>query len=268
MGEAWRRAVPAVMEPWVDWFFPVRCETCGKLGACPEHGLPQGAQEPRCLRCARRLAPGLAVRRGCGFCRRERWRFARLLVLGSYETGGMLRAWVLAFKHGQRRDLAVPLAAAAVPVLERAGWLALAESAARARPRRGWWRAPPRRVRAWIPVPVHWSRRWRRGYDQALELARELAGLTDVPCWPALYRRRATRAQGSFGAGSRARNVANAFAVHPEMRARLAGQTVVLVDDVCTSGATLSACAQSLRAAGAAQVWAFCLARVEDPRET
>ncbi|MFC0676303.1 ComF family protein [Lysobacter korlensis] len=112
---------------------------------------------------------------------------------------------------------------------------------------------------ALIPVPLHRSRLRRRGYDQALELARPLAGALGLPLIAeALVRTRATDAQSCLSASHRRRNLRDAFAVRPG--ARLPAH-VVLVDDVMTTGATLQAAASALRRAGVARVDAWVCAR-------
>lgn len=113
---------------------------------------------------------------------------------------------------------------------------------------------------ALLPVPLHHGRLRRRGYDQALELARPLARALDLPLLPGALRRvRATRPQSELDAAARARNLRGAFAV--DAHAALPGH-VVLVDDVMTTGATLYAAARALRRAGVARVEAWVCARV------
>ena len=110
------------------------------------------------------------------------------------------------------------------------------------------------------PVPLHWRRRWRRGFDQAADLCR----LLDVPVAKLLRRRRATVPQTGLSAAARRANVTAAFECRVgwwTRRERCRGLTVVLVDDVVTTGATLDACARVLRAAGARRVWGLTIAR-------
>jgi len=111
-----------------------------------------------------------------------------------------------------------------------------------------------------VPVPLHASRLRRRGYDQALELARPLARTLQLPLLPdLLVRARATAAQSELDAGARQRNLRRAFAVgtNVDLPAHVA-----LVDDVMTTGATLQAAASTLRRAGVARVDAWVCARV------
>ena len=113
---------------------------------------------------------------------------------------------------------------------------------------------------ALVPVPLHHSRRRERGFNQAADLARQLGRQAGLPIVPALRRVRATVAQAALPAGRRHRNVRDAFAATASIRA--IGRVVVLVDDVSTTGATLEACARTLKAAGVVEVRALTAARV------
>ena len=121
-----------------------------------------------------------------------------------------------------------------------------------------------------VPVPVHADRARRRGYDQAELLARAAAAELGLPCAPILERARATVAQFDLDRATRATNVHGAFRLRQRARdggegdatARpLSGRWIVLVEDVVTTGATLSACAEPLLAAGALGVSAVTVAR-------
>jgi ComF family protein len=115
-----------------------------------------------------------------------------------------------------------------------------------------------------IPIPLHPERlRWR-GFNQALPLARAIGEVRRCPVDPfALARHRSTPPQVGLGADDRRRNVRGAFAVRHRDRVR--DKTVLLVDDVMTTGATAHECARVLRAAGARVVDAVVLARALDP---
>jgi len=112
-------------------------------------------------------------------------------------------------------------------------------------------------ARCAIPVPLHRSRRRHRGFNQADDLARHLG----LPVCRVLRRIRATETQTELPAARRHRNVRRAFATTGEARA-LAGASVVLIDDVSTTGATLEACARALKDAGVQEVRALTAARV------
>ncbi len=181
----------------------------------------------------------------CRRCRRSPSLIARSRAIGEYS--GTLRAAVHLLKYEKRRSMAPRLAAmmvaSGVDVLHGAD--------------------------AAVPVPLHWTRTWRRGFNQASLLAANLG----VSVWPALVRVRATRPQVDLTAAARRLNVRRAFAVAPRRRpwgrgwpARLKGKIVVLVDDVSTTGATLESCADVLREAGVLEVRALTAARVVGSR--
>jgi ComF family protein len=112
-----------------------------------------------------------------------------------------------------------------------------------------------------VPVPLHWVRRWRRGFNQAAVLARVVGRRHGIPVLGrALRRVRATpRQHGDFEA--RRKNIRDAFTA--AAGAGIAGRRLLLVDDVFTTGATADACARVLRRAGAADVGVLTLARAE-----
>ena len=117
-----------------------------------------------------------------------------------------------------------------------------------------------------VPVPLHWRRRWQRGYNQAELLAREL--LRSQPglsrgglARGLLVRSRATPEQSALRAGQRAHNLRHAFTA----RGRCDNLRIALVDDVLTTGATASEAAATLLAAGAREVHIWCLARTPAP---
>ncbi|WP_428194461.1 ComF family protein [Deinococcus saxicola] len=155
-----------------------------------------------------------------------------LVTLGRYR--GVGRRAVRALKFGGARELAGVLGgalAAGIPV----NW----------------------DISAVIPVPLHPSRQRQRGYNQAELLAREVARCLDVPSVDALGRTRATRQQARQHAAGR-NEMAGAFAVSP---GRLPPGSLLLIDDVMTSGNTLLACQDALYAAGAAEIYVAVIAR-------
>jgi ComF family protein len=158
-----------------------------------------------------------------------------------YRDGGIARAAILLCKHGRRLGLLQHLAAL------------LAAEAPEELMRRTWDAA--------VPVPLHWRRRWRRGFNQAEALARAVGRRHGFPVERrCLVRVRATPPQ-SGDAAARQRNVRNAFTVRRP--GRIAGKRLLLVDYFFTTGATANTCAAALLAAGAAAVGVLTLARVE-----
>jgi len=246
-----RAGLRALAAPFLEALFPLRCPLCG--AADEGAGLGCAEHEPRlfrppsaCGRCSRALPAVLPDGQLCPECRRDPPAFERLVALGAYAGDPGLREWLLAFKHGGRRDLA-----------EQLGALLAAR-----------WRdaAGPGEGALLVPVPLHARRRFERGYDQARLLAGVVSEHSGVPCAALLARTRPTAPQGSPLAPARADNVRGAFRLRWRAERRCAGRALWLVDDVCTSGATLQACAELLREAGAGFVGALVLARAESAR--
>ena len=195
---------------------------------------------PLCDRCGDPLPTWRAVSVPallCARCRRTPRFVDRARAVGAYD--GALRAIVHAFKYDGRRSLARPLAA----LMRERGASLLADAA------------------CVVPVPLHPSRRRLRGFNQAVDLAGQLG----PPLRPVLERVRATATQTGLPAAQRHRNVRDAFAVSRRFESMLSGLTVVLVDDVCTTGATLESCARALKGAGVGEVRALTAARVVTP---
>ena len=162
------------------------------------------------------------------------WDYGRALFL----YAGTGRRLILSLKHGDRTDLAHPLA----------DWLA---------------RISPdflNRADIIAPVPLHWRRFFKRRYNQSAELARHLTQKTNGQFAPdLLIRTRKTIPQEGMTRDERFENQFGAFRLGNH---NVRGKSVLLIDDVMTSGATLSACAETLRAAGADQINVLALARV------
>ena len=177
----------------------------------------------------------------CDDCRTiaRPWAKGRAAIL--YKDKG--RELVLALKHGDRLDLVRPaagwMARAALPML-LAG-------------------APP----VVVPIPLHWMRLLTRRYNQSAELARRIARSLSLDCCPdALRRVRGTGTQDGRSRDGRFANLDGALQVAPSRFGRVKGRTVLLVDDVMTSGATFAAATEACLAAGATQVSVLALARV------
>jgi len=228
----------------LDLLFPPRCVVCGAsgadlCGACL--GKIRRPPEPRCARCDMSLISGRAARGGlCRECASGARTHAldRMIVAAVYE--GTVRAAIHALKYQRKRRAAEPLAG-----------LALAA-----------WRASGLRADVIVPIPLHRSRSRQRGFNQADLLALSLARGARLPIQrDTLGRVRATAAQARLSWGERQRNVAGAFALRPEAAGALSGRTILLIDDVITTGATVQAAASALREARPAAIYALAVAQ-------
>lgn len=113
-----------------------------------------------------------------------------------------------------------------------------------------------------VPVPLHWRRMLTRRYNQSLLLAREASKISGIPLLPdALKRLRHTPPQASLNRKERLDNVRGAFMATDKGKTAIAGKTVVLIDDVMTTGATIYACCKTIKRAGAKEVRVLTLAR-------
>ncbi len=123
-----------------------------------------------------------------------------------------------------------------------------------------------------VPMPMHWLRQWRRGFNQSALLSKVIGRRLGIPVAAAVRRRRPTPPQAGLSNSQRRKNVSGAFS--PARGNRLDGKRVLLVDDVLTTGATASACSRVLKQAGAGYVAVLALARTdrryqaEMPRES
>jgi ComF family protein len=121
------------------------------------------------------------------------------------------------------------------------------------------------RFDAITPVPLHWRRRWRRGFNQAELLAREISGRTGIPVIDVLKRVQSTLTQAGLSNTGRRLNVAKAFHCRrgSQWVRRLEGKRILLIDDVMTTGSTAASCALALKRAGATRVALLTVARVD-----
>ena len=233
----------------LDLLFPPHCAACQSLGAwlCADClDKIEAIEPPVCEHCGVPLPGAQPGSDGVAICARCQISPLQLDGHRAYAVhGGPLRKAIHRFKYEDLRGLA--------PLL---GQL-MAD---------GWNRLSPRDLNldAIVPVPLHRSRQRERGYNQAALLARELGQCLQLRVIEsAVVRSRATAPQVDLNAQARRANVRDAF------RSRgndLAGKCVLLVDDVCTSGATLESTCEALRGAGVSSVWACTLARARpDP---
>jgi len=196
---------------------------------------------PLCDGCGAPFEYDLGAGVRCAACMAKPRAFARARAACLYDEAS--RGPILQLKHADRTDLA--------PLFAR--WISRSA------------RELLDEADAIAPVPLHRSRLLGRRYNQAAEIARPLARLSGVAYAPdALLRVRPTASQGGKSGSGRRRNVAAAFAVPPGKATLVAGKTILLIDDVMTTGATLEGCARALLAAGALRVNAAVVARVKE----
>lgn len=230
----------------LDTVFPPRSLITGQVASA--HGIEAELwshlsflDAPCCAACGYPFDYDFGPEVLCGRCEIKRPAYDRARAAFQYDNDS--RRLVLAFKHGGRQE--------GVPVftkhMARAGRDLIAG------------------CDGLIPIPLHPSRLRVRRYNQSLILARALSKVSGVAVMPDIVQRiKATDSQGGKSYSGRKRNVAGAFAVRAGAQGK--GRHFVLIDDVYTTGATLNACAKTLKRAGAARVDALTLARVVNPQ--
>ncbi len=239
----------------MDWLFPPRCAACGSpleragdticqscwmalnesiaLTGCPTCGKTTGAYELTGDR--------------CHFCRDSRPVIDRTIRIGEYASP--LKELIVSFKFNRQEHLDRYLGQ-------------LMASALSGRPER-------HEIDCFIPVPLHWRRKLARGYNQSDLLARALSaelkrnGMT-IPVRHDLVRLKNTVPQAQLPAGNRRTNLRRAFALR--YGSHIKDQTVCLVDDVTTTGATLNTTGRLLKRAGVKRVFAIVIAATTDTR--
>ncbi len=223
---------------WADLqalFFPERCVTCRQTGSVFCEQCQQTVEfllPPLCPVCG---YPSTHSRL-CRQCQESAPAIDGIRSVAFFE--GPLRQAVHAFKYRGLLCLSVPLA----------GLMSAC------------WQQAPLPVDVIVPVPLHHRRLRERGFNQAELLARTLGAKVSLPVrTDCLFRIRATSPQVELDASQRRANVADAFQCREN--GVVVGCRVLLIDDVCTTGATLESCSQALRLAGAQSVWAFTLGR-------
>ena len=238
---------PAFLTPVIDFVFPPRCPLCG-AGVHAHAGLCAACWrdlaipgDPSCARCSRPFNDDVPAGATCAPCMADPPRHSGIAAATIYNEAS--RKLVLAFKHGNRLGLAPMMArlmTAKLASFEDGPWLV-------------------------VPVPLHRWRLWRRGYNQAAVLGREIArGTRSNLAVDALVRRKPTASLGGLGRRARRRELSGAIVLSQRAVDSVRGRTVLLVDDVLTSGATSDACVDVLIRAGAAKVVVTCFARVLD----
>ena len=229
---------------------PRECPICGADGEAGSASAPFcidcraeliEAAGDACCRCAMPLGPFARRDGGCGECRGRSLGFDAAVAMAPYQ--------------GPARELCLRLKD------ERNAWIApwLVGILLEARPEV----RELTRDALIAPVPLHWWRHWQRGYNQAEELARGLSAKLGLTTIHPLRRVISTRKLAGLGRTERAKLLKNAFETRKRASRILSGRTVVLVDDILTTGATCGAAARTLKRAGAKRVIAVVIARAE-----
>jgi ComF family protein len=230
---------------WVlDFALPPRCAGCGTIVAevhsfCPDcwkqvEFLGDGG----CQTCGIPLAATEADT--CGVCLAKPPRIARTRAAVAY--GDLSRGLAIKLKYGRKVAVAKTMARYMQSLVQQDG------------------------DRVIIPVPLHRSRLWSRGFNQSALMASELSRRLGIPADAlALQRTRRTPALKGMSMLQRRRTVAGAFKVRD--KGAVTGRTIVLIDDVLTTGSTAEACARALKKAGAARVELVTWARVVKPSQ-
>jgi competence protein ComFC len=188
-----------------------------------------------CGRCGRDASKFAILQGACPNCQSKEFHFDSIARGGVYRE--VLQQMILAFKNG-RTELNSTVGFLGNSVLEGSGF--------------------SNDIELFVPVPLHWSRRLARGYNQSHLLARKLKHPT-AKINTDLVRTRRTKLQPAMASPTaRAKNVAGAFAVR--FRHNFTNRKICLVDDIKTTGATLNECAKILKGAGASKVFALVLA--------
>jgi ComF family protein len=222
-----------------DLVFPPQCSGCGQIGAifCPRCAQSVEMAPPSvCSHCGRIQPTAVPL---CSLCQEEDDPPLTLTRAAAIYTDP-LRSAIHALKYEGKAELGAPLSRYLVAIFQRPPWTELTFS-----------------FDGCIPVPLHPKRYKERGYNQAALLASGFSKWVKIPLrerW--LARSRETASQVTLSAEERRKNTADAFIAPPDV----AGKRLLVIDDVTTTGATLTACAHALRKAGAATICGLALA--------
>jgi ComF family protein len=206
---------------------------CGECDAKITHIVP-----PFCAKCSEPFAGAISSAFICANCAHRTLHFDA--AVAAYRSRGIVRRVILDFKYGRQIHLRHPVAR----------WLVAALDDDRLR---------GRRFNIIIPVPLHPARERQRGFNQAGLLAELLSAHMSIQARPALERIRYTTTQTAFDRAERMENLHGAFRLRKNADVR--DLHVLLIDDVLTTGSTLSECARILKEAGARSVHAATAAR-------
>jgi predicted amidophosphoribosyltransferase len=266
------RGFRGLFDPFITLVFPDDCRVCGEplktvsripvCDGCLHEPQPLVA-EFHCSSCRTPFVNHFPLDESgrCALCRLGLVGYDAVYSYGSYE--GTLRTLVHLFKYEKIHTLARPLGALLARVLPR-----------------------ERSFDVIVPMPLHWWRRWERGFNQSELLAREIGRRWNAPVVRAVQRIKPTAPQAGLTNAKRRANVAGAFRVnnksifdkfgighllgglrrltnHPSRYPTIKGARVLLVDDVITTGASAAACAAALKRAGARHVTVLAVGRTD-----
>ena len=228
----------------VSLFYPPLCVACS-ANVEPDKYLCASCQEkaprikaPFCAKCSEPFAGAISGSFSCANCAHREIHFDA--AVAAYRSRGLVRRLVHEFKYNREIHLRHPVAS----------WLCQTMNDPRLR---------GRHFDLIVPVPLHPARERERGFNQAQLLAEILSDKIDIPLAPALERIRYTTTQTAFDRAERMQNLHNAFRLRKKIVVR--DLRVLLIDDVLTTGSTLSECARILKEAGAISVYAATAAR-------
>ena len=232
----WFGRLRQIQQILLDLIYPPSCACCGEPGAylCDDCvGTIEYFRTPRCIKCDLPL-PKNSSTMLCGRCERQPMPYLHgIRRLGPHK--GSLRQAIHAFKYEKHQELA-----------QRLGWLLV----------EGWRERARFQIDGLLPIPLHPAREQERGFNQSECLAQVMSEhLTTPLCSDILTRTRNTTSQVGLSASERQQNMQGAFVASSQA----AGKRWLLVDDVCTTGSTLIACAHALHKQGAQAIWAITL---------
>lgn len=231
----------------MDLLFPHYCVGCDTIGSpfCTQCLAIVPLRDPGCLACSARNHTGTF----CASCKRHVPYLTRVVWAVPYEIDSITRA-ILQFKYHGNRALADPLGAFIVTSLKK---------------RVQEYKLHIPQDASLLPVPLHTKRYRERGYNQSVLLAFFLHQTLALPMLPesTLLRIKNTspQAQCIGGRDARRKNIENAFWVPQSAYSSIRGKTILLVDDIATTGSTLNDAARALKTAGARQIWGTVVAK-------